>query len=157
MNCNDAHARLLEADPATLEGQDGSPLATHLHSCAACRARAQAILRGESLLARELARDVPVPDLEAILTKAEEENEVPTLPFFTRRVRMAPWSRAGALVPLAAAAVMAALMLGRTPSLPGPEFTPEPIPPGLEVEIPEGQDVAVLATSNPDITVLWHF
>jgi hypothetical protein len=58
---------------------------------------------------------------------------------------------------MAAAAALAALFLGTEPQLPGEPYRPPPETPGLGLEVPEGQNVAVLATNDPDITVLWFF
>ena len=156
MKCTEARLALLEADPATLEGRTQEPLARHILSCADCRARAEAILQGECLLASGLSEEMPLPDPDRIIAMAQGGDPV-VIPF-TKRFRRGAWGGAGAaLIPLAAAATLAALFLGRTPSLPGPEFIPRPVQAGLEVEAPAGRSVAVLETSNPDITVLWLF
>ena len=107
-------------------------------------------------MATGLIQEVVLPDLDRIIHEAMdgEERVIP----LTGRLR--PWVFRGpglALLPLAAAAAMATLFLGRAPSLPGPEFIPPPPQAGLEVEAPEGRSVAVLETSNPDIKVLWLF
>jgi hypothetical protein len=62
-----------------------------------------------------------------------------------------------ALIPLAAAASLAILLTGREPPLPGHPYTPQPTAPGLDVQAPNGADVAVLETNDPEITVLWLF
>ena len=157
MICTDAQARLLEADLPVLRGEGDDPLAHHLRSCSRCQGIAATILEGEAGLAESLALVLPPLDLDEILERAEAPEKGKVVPITSRRPR---WTRSGAgftLIPLAAAAALTALFLGRTPNLPGPEYTPELGRPGLNVEVPEGQSVAVLETSNPEITVLWLF
>lgn len=156
MNCTEARLVLLEADRTTLEGEGEGPLAHHLAGCADCRARAEAILQGETLLAAGLREALPMPDLDRIIDLAREETPE-VIPLAARFRRWATKGPGAALIPMAAAAALAALFLGRPPSLPGPEFIPEPEQAGLAVEAPEGQSVAVLETSNPDIKVVWLF
>jgi hypothetical protein len=155
MNCTEARTGLLEAERSTLEAQDGSPLAHHIAGCPECKARAQAILQGESLLATHLGQGVVLPDLDGIIDAAQVADD--GLPLHSRWRQRVSWKRGAALLPLAAAAVLVTVFLRQVPSLPGPEYTPQALSPGLGVEVPEGQSVAVLATTNPDITVLWHF
>ena len=157
MICTDAQARLLEADLPVLRGEGDDPLAHHLRSCSRCRGIAAAILEGEADLAESLALALPPLDLDEILDRAGAPEGAEVVPITKRRPR---WTRSGAgftLIPLAAAAALTALFLGRTPDLPGPEYTPETGRLGLDVEVPQGQSVAVLETSNPEITVLWLF
>jgi hypothetical protein len=155
MNCSEARSGLLEADLATLEGRDGSPLGTHIAECSGCRARAQAILEGESLLASKLGQEIELPDLDGIISAAEAEESVESLP--SRWRGWASRKRVAALLPMAAAAAMVALFLGRAPTLPGPEYILDPPGDGMAVEVPLGQSVAVMETNNPEITVLWLF
>jgi hypothetical protein len=60
-------------------------------------------------------------------------------------------------VPLAAAATIAGLFWAGQPRIPGPLYNPSPSTEGLNAEVPEGQNLVVLKTNNPDITVLWLF
>ena len=164
MTCAEAVHVLLEADPAELAGRGDDPLARHLRECPSCMALAGEILAIEGELARELESAVPPLELDRILDMAAaagDTAEMPegapeVLPFQTPssgRVRRA----ALRLLPLAAAAVLATLFVAREPQLPGPSFSPPVQAPGLDVEVPEGRNVAVLKTSDPDITVLWLF
>lgn len=171
MTCAEARVALLTAEIQELQGHGNAPLARHLAECAPCREAATAILRDEACLAGALASIVPEPDLERVLALAlgggkeagggSAEHPQPTggLPFpprtpaRPRRVSLGTLT----LASLAAAAGLAALLLGRTPPFPGPSYTPPGRPTGLGVETPLGQNVAVLETGDPDITVLWLF
>ena len=145
MSCEAYVQAMLEAEPAELAGEEDSPLARHIRECPHCGATARAILAEEEELGSALASLVPQPDLEAVLARAPAQ-----------RSRF----RAGALTlaPLALAAGLAALFLTREPQLPGEPYVPgvQAIP-GLNVEAPEGRNVAVLETRDPDIKVVWLF
>ena len=152
MKCVDAVELILEADLQDLRGEGDGVLAQHLQSCAKCRALAQVVVEEEGVLALRMVEAVPAPDLDEIL---ELGLASPTGGLSWPRER---FRRAGyALVPLAAAAALAALFLRSEPTLPGPAYSsPEPTV-ALGLEVPEGRNAAVLQTGNPDITVLWFF
>ena len=151
MTCAEAHQTILEADPSVLEGQGDSSLAVHIQECSRCREMARAVLEGESFLAKELVAAVPPPELDPILDEVlGPGSTLKTLRFRHRRLGLT-------LLPLAAAAAMVALFLGSEPRLPGDPYLPLQRAPGLGLEVPEGHNVAVMATSDPDITVLWFF
>jgi len=157
MTCADALEALLEADLTTLEGTGGEPLARHILGCPSCAKRARAILQGEASLARALDAHGHTLDFDQILDAADARTRGTILPLPIRWRSWALSSRGLTLLPLAAAAAVAALVLAREPSLPGPVYSPPSVVPGLEVEAPEGASVAVLETNNPEITVLWLF
>jgi hypothetical protein len=113
---------------------------------------ARVILQGERGLGEAMEVLVPAPDLDELLQRAERKGPG-ARSAIRRQIR---WS-AARLVPLAAAAALVALFLGREPRLPGDPVLPLASTPGLGLEVPEGQNVAVLNTNNPDITVLWFF
>ncbi len=151
MTCAEALQTILEADPSILEGQGDSSLALHIQECPRCRKMARAVLEGENVLAEELVAALPSPDLEALLDEVLGPESTPKkLRFRHRRLGLT-------LLPLAAAAAMVALFLGSEPRLPGDPYLPPQRAPGLGLEVPEGRNVAVMATSDPDITVLWLF
>ena len=50
MNCQEARDLILQADLPALRGMDGSALATHVQSCAACRRASDRILEDTALL-----------------------------------------------------------------------------------------------------------
>jgi len=156
MKCTEVRMGLLEAELPVLEGLGDDPVAQHIRECSGCAEKARTILRGEASLARALEEAAPFPDLDRILDAAgiEPPEAIPLQP------RGRSWSRSRTgltLLPLAAAAAIAALFLGRDPSLPGPPYTPPEAQAGLDVEVPEGNSVVVLETNNSEITVLWLF
>jgi hypothetical protein len=51
---------------------------------------------------------------------------------------------------------LALFLTGETP-IPGDAYQPWTVAEGLDLEVPEGTNVAVLDTDNPDITVIWFF
>lgn len=157
MTCAEAIEALLEADPRTLEGHGDEPLARHLRECLSCAERARAILQGEAALVQALGAQLRALDLERILEQAEATGPRNHTPLPTRWRSWSVSRHGRTLLPLAAAAGMAALFLTREPSLPGPVYSPPLATPGLDVEVPEGRSVAVLETNNPEITVLWLF
>lgn len=151
MNCAEARQAILEADPADLEGRGESGLARHLRDCSRCKDLARTVLVEERALALGLAAAVAAPELDALLDQALGADPRPgILPFRLRRLGLT-------LLPLAAAAAMASLFLGSDPQLPGDPYLLPETAPGLELDVPEGQNVAVLATKDPNITVLWFF
>lgn len=145
MNCETARASIVEADPAELSSESESPLGEHLRGCASCRAAAASVLGSMTLLDEGLTV-IPRTTVDAIL-----EN----LP--RRRVR-----RVGSWIPWGiAAAVVAGLLLARpwsteTPPMHAPiALAAESSPP--VVEDAEGAPVAVFATKDPSITVVWIY
>jgi hypothetical protein len=163
MTCDRAREAILEADPSDLRGEGDGNLSLHLRECEACRRRAQAVLAAEDGLAAEMEALVPRPDLDHVILVGTAPR--PGLLEFRTGIkgRVGAWTRWArrapfrAAFPLAAAAAFAALLLLREPSLPGPQYTLPVRSPGLGVEVPPGQNVAVLATNDPNITVLWLF
>ena len=177
MTCSEVSRALLEADPRELRGEGDTPMARHLHACPHCRGAARIILRGEESLAASMVEAVPASDLDQVLRRASAPPSPPP------RISKRRWTRhlGLALVPLAAAAVGVGLFLGVDPgidpdaepgvlgtleapsgSAPGPPlalrtFDAGSPPPRLALQIPEGRNAAVLATDDPDITVLWFF
>ncbi len=92
-------------------------------------------------------------DVDAILSRAAVKVDPP--------VRQRRGLKGFALL---AAASLAALLLvrGGEPLLPGsPGFPGAPVAPVVvayaDFETPEGSNLAVLPTGNPDITVLWFY
>jgi predicted anti-sigma-YlaC factor YlaD len=151
MTCAEALQAMLEAEPSELEGKGESHLVGHLRDCPRCREMARTVLIQEEALGQGLAEAVALPDLDALLDQALGPKANPwVLRFRPRRTGLT-------LFPLAAAATLAALFLGGDPRLPGDPYAPAEPAPGLGLDVPEGRDVAVLATNDPKITVLWFF
>lgn len=153
MTCAEAIEAILEAEPSDLEGLGDGALPRHLGQCARCRKVARFVLDQEEVLARNMVESVRAPDLAEILDRSQKATEYWPRRHTLRRLRPAGFS----LLPLAAAAVIAALLLGGDPPFPDPPHVAFQEPEGLELQVPEGRDAAVLVTGNPDITVLWFF
>ena len=140
MNCQAAHDAMLEAELEELRGIGGSELVAHLRECAACRARAGAIVDGYASL------DVGLRALQPAQAGAR------VTPIGRRRTRYA-WLP----LPLAAAAVLA-LLLARPASGPLPDvhalarhISPEqPL-----VQTRAGQQAVVLIRN--DMTIVWLY
>lgn len=153
---------LLEAEPDELRGVGASDVATHVRACPSCRARARRVLDAEAALDAHLGSAPAGFDMDAVLAAADEAPRTshgpptraapPHAP--GRRVRISAWGRWSGL---AAAAAVAALLLlpGREPPT-LPAVARAEVPPPV-VEAAPGHTVAIMATRNPDITVLWFF
>ena len=150
-NCLDIRVLLLEAEPEQLAGEGRSPVAQHVRSCEVCGALAGTILEETAALDRFLAQGPSAPNVDAILSGAAapgggsgaESNVVP----------FPAWRRWAALAAAAAVAGMF-FVRGDAPM----QITNVTVFEGAPlVEASPDQNVAVLATANPDITVLWFF
>ncbi|HUE77804.1 MAG TPA: hypothetical protein VMM83_07680 [Longimicrobiales bacterium] len=139
MKCQDALERMLEAEPSALKGDDTADpgLARHLRECARCRAVAEVL----------------VEELDALDAGLDH---------VARPSRAAPRRRVATWAPLAAAAVLAAVLLlgrdaGRT-AIPdrGPDVDVDP-PARVAVTLPADRGGAVMSTNNPKITVVWLY
>lgn len=147
MTCPDARAALLDADLDALRPGAPGPFAAHLAACAACRAAADRILAGTGALAAARTRTARTPAAAAAHTARTAGRRLRTR---GRRLRV--------LVPLLAAASLALVVIRGLPfgsgALRPPVATPPTLPPLLEAG---GQDVAVISTTRPDITIVWQF
>ncbi|MBW3553506.1 MAG: hypothetical protein KY466_08350 [Gemmatimonadetes bacterium] len=152
MTCRDALERMMEAEPAVLEGAASADaaLAEHLRGCGRCRAVAD-------VLARELAAlDAGLGELAS---PGADPREQLRPRFAVSGTRVWKW------IPLAAAALAAVLLLGRSGPPPGggpgpAELTAEDREPRattLAVTLPENRGAAVMSTRNPKITVVWLY
>lgn len=156
MRCAEARKRLLEAGPDELRPDHDGPLAAHLLVCRPCDAAAQTIRSFEADLAAQLGGGPRVDAAEVVRKALAADGAPPELSAARRRARS--WTGREAWLALAMAAAIAVVFLWPRPPrpLPGTRMpTPAIDPPA--VEAPAGHDVAVLPTSNPDITVLWFF
>jgi hypothetical protein len=154
LTCAEARDRLLMADAQELTPGHASPLGAHLAGCHDCARRAERIRAFVDAVIEDLA-DAGEFDAAGLVRRAlaPEEPMAPPSGGTLGGRRFAP-----AWAALAAAAAIGAVLVwpDRPPELPGiPVDTPRRAPP--TVEAPAGRDVAVLPTSNPDITVLWFF
>jgi len=149
------------ADPATLEGalSGNGAVSGHLTECPSCAAAARAVLEQQALLAEQLASVGPSATLDRALEAALEEAE-------RRRIagRRHSWRR---LAPLAVAATVAGLLairfVGISPDtalrdgFETTEIMASALRPDVDVTAPEGTNVAVFRTPNPDIVVYWFY
>lgn len=158
--CSAAMMDMLAADPDELRGEGDTPLARHLRACATCAAAAARILDAQQELA----------DAIAILTAASPQaghamrhDPLPTCV----RERAAPGRRAYArrlgipgVSALLTAAALVLILLQRSRDDP---TVREPLTDriGMAMAVPvvsvtEGDDVAIMHTANPNITVVWY-
>lgn len=154
MNCTEARDRLLEADLAKLKGEVDTDLSLHVRDCAGCRAVAERLAAQERTLAVALDAVRPRMGVEEALARAEAGSAS------RGRVLTFPLRKAWGLVPLAAAAAVAGVLITSN----GGQLPGEPIDvaaahhaPVPTVEESTGRNVAVFETENPDIVVVWIF
>jgi len=150
VNCSEALDLLLEADLLELEGKGDSELAGHVRSCSECRAAASRILEWQGELGESLSRARSRTPVEQALRIAAADARRGS-----RRRRM--WQVA---IPLAAAAGMAGIIVGRNGGNSALEHARErstrQAAKGLDLVTPPGKDVAVFKLENrPDIVVVW--
>lgn len=148
MNCTEARAALLEADPMELRGEAETAVSLHLRECAACRAAADAILATEAAAGRWIETRAPRRGAADVVARGRSA---------AQRRRRARW---GWLVPLAAAAGIVTLIVTQPgPHPPGGDVgvVPEPAAGRIAVEAPAGRNVAVFETADPNIVIIWLF
>ena len=146
--CRDIRVLLFEADPEELAGTADSALARHVAGCASCGELARTILEETAALDRYLNEAPRVSDVDAILVAAGHPGSAPTTV-----IRFPRWRRWSALA--AAAAITGLLLLRPDAPQPGSPLVLPDTPP--LVEAAPDQNVAVMSTADPDITVLWFF
>ena len=139
-DCDRFRAQMLEAEPVELSGMTETPLSRHLGVCPSCRQRARRLIEGHRVLDRALLG--LEPRLVAPLAGT-------TLPRGRPRIRWR-W-------PAVAAAVV--LWLAVRGGL-GPQV--EWSTPSAPVSEPDQQlattgNAVVIATENPDITIVWFY
>lgn len=135
MNCHEARALLLDAEPGMLRRRT-DPLGAHLATCAACAAIAADIL----------AQDAALDDALGRLSRPR-----------VQRPRARPWKPVAALAPLAAAAGVALLVWSGRSSYPPIVIPAESVPRTTVVNATGTRGVAVMQTRDPDITVIWNY
>lgn len=154
-SCAGFRELLLQADPSELRGVGESPLALHLRHCARCAADAERVLAAQQHMADALAG----------LTAGA----APPAP---GRTEPRAWSASGSrartrrrlilgAVPLAAAAVLMLLLVQQRDrdELPLLEPVTEQIAVAGDVpvvNVSTAHDVAIMKTSDPNITVVWY-
>jgi len=152
VNCSEALDLLLEADLLELEVRGDSELAGHVRSCSECRTAAGRILEWQRELGESLSRARSRTSVEQALRIAAADARRRS-----RRRRM--WQ---VTIPLAAAAGMAGIIVGRNGGNGALEQAWErstrQAAKGLDLVTPPGKDVAVFEVEDrPDIVVVWFF
>ena len=138
MNCTEAREAMLVAEPADLTGATSTPLATHIADCADCR-RASAIIA-----AATTQLGVAIAGRAMIAPRRISRRAIGL-----------------AFVPVAAAAVFAALLPGRfsrtaEPRVSSPRAVSSlPVVRQVSLEVARGQHATVLRTADPKVTVIW--
>lgn len=135
--CEQARQEMLAADLEELRGETESPLAAHVRACAGCRQYAARILGGQAALGRGL--DALQPQAGA-----------------GRRRPSRAWRRARA--PLAAAAVLALMLVGRQNREPMPNIealTRLMFPQAPLVAPPAGKQAMIIEKDN--MTIVWLY
>jgi hypothetical protein len=157
VTCDDALHELLDAELEVLGRPGEGELAEHLRSCARCRDIASRLVENERTLAEALARHALQPKatvVGSIVARARvEEAERQSISILRPHVprRWALWA------PALAAEALVGIMLWPSGKPVDPRtVVPAPrVPPPPRIQPPPGTDAAVLATSNPSITVVW--
>jgi anti-sigma factor RsiW len=151
MTCAQALDRMLEADPAELHADAPGDLAAHLRGCDACRSAAGRIVEAQAELASGLAA----------LAAAGVREEARVRPVGSAPSAVRRWALRAAL-PLAAAASL--LLVLRRPSSPpdsarvaAAAIQRDMMHEEALVEPGPGQGVAVMATRDPAVTVVWLY
>lgn len=154
---------LMEADPAELRGERDSPLTRHVRVCASCAAAAGRILEAQQELSDAISTltDTSPPAGRAAATRHDppatpaHERTVPTRSARARRLGIS-----GAAASLAAAALVVILLQQRRSDDP-PVREPLTEHTAMALAVPvvsvtAGDDVAIMHTANPNLTVVWY-
>lgn len=130
MECGAARRAMLEADIEELEGAGTTVLAAHVSICRECRTHAQRILRGYADLERGMAAFASAP----------------------KRT----WRLPQAAIPLAAAAVLAALLIPQDEPMPDIALVTTRLFQEQPVVMPPDGKQAIIIEKN-DLTVVWLY
>lgn len=153
MTCAQALDHILEADPAELRADAPGELAEHLRGCGRCRDAAERVLAGQAELAYGLAA----------LASMGAADRTRVRPIGTAPTAVRRWAVRAAL-PLAAAAALALVL--RQPSPSAPPASARLAAAAIQrdmmteddlVEPGPGRGVAVMATRDPGVTVVWLY
>ena len=158
-DCASFRELMLEAEPAELRGKGESLLARHVRDCPAC-ARTAALLLEETERLDAFLADAPPLDVDAVLARAGVASGAATPEAAPSRLRIRRFPLRRVWVPLAAAAALAGLLLFRGPGptrVPATDMAAREAPAPPLVEALADQDVAVMPTNDPNITVVWIF
>lgn len=152
LDCRTASELLLTADPAELRGAGATDLARHVRTCAGCRARARLIVGEQARLDQLLSQVTARATLwSGAATPVARATTAPSRRQTLRHV----------VLPLAAAAALFLVVRQTAERAQGP-LPPISLPPARVAEVPvvnapAERNVAVMRTSNPNITVIWYY
>jgi predicted anti-sigma-YlaC factor YlaD len=160
MNCSEARTWLLSAEPAALQTDGAGPLAEHLRSCEVCRAAADRILEG-------------MREIDALLQTPS--HSLPLSYQAASRKRMGNRRHVYSALAAAASLVLALVFVERSgrdaeprgsaassgtrasiAADPAANFDMRMLDAPV-VNVPAGHNAVVFRTSNPRITVVWHY
>ena len=153
-SCTRSLDYLLEAELDELDGSADTEVGRHVGDCERCRVVAQKVLDRTARLDSALATVPHRFDVDALLRRARSAEPGPraaTISPLRRR-----WQRF-ATVALAASIVGLLILGDQDAPLPDSTLAPSVAARLPIVEAPATQNVAVISTDNPDITVLWFF
>jgi hypothetical protein len=144
IDCATATDLLLTAEPAELRGAAESELAAHVRACAICRAHAQLLLGEQTELAYALDT-LTAQHAGSVSARRPLRRWLPRV-----------------LLPVAAAAAAALVFVSTYIEGDDKPLPPLLVPPTRVAEVPvvnasTDRNVAVLRTSDPDITVVWYY
>jgi hypothetical protein len=133
MNCIEAREAMLVVEPAELRGGN-TLLAAHVRWCDECRTRAE-----------RLAGDLDLLTAAVLNRRA------------TTTVRESRPSRVALLagLPIAAALLITATVVAHNKHARTPAVVPMATSNSVSVDVAPGQNAAVFATSDPNVTVVW--
>ena len=154
--CTRPLADLLVAEPDELAALAETDLAKHIRSCPHCAAAARRILAANDALREVL--DVPNPvDANAVLRMASIETVGRPLGRWTWFATPAPIRVVAATSMVVVIAVAIALKMHHQDNpLPSEPWTPFAEEQPVLVDAP-GHNVAVIPTTDPDITIFWFY
>jgi hypothetical protein len=158
--CAEMRERLLDADPAELRGEGDSTVALHLHDCARCAAAARRILGAQQELAASLSTLTDQAAATGRVGATVGMSRAWGRGHASRTSRTRRWL-IGTTAPLAAAAVLVLVLVQRRAGdeLPRLEPLPEQVAAATDVpmvNVTGNDDVAIMRTTNPNITVVWY-
>ena len=156
--CDRPLATLLTAEVDELAGRSETEVSRHVRDCPRCGSAARSILAANDALDDALGGGKAI-NVETLIARAHANTE-PARPRSRRprwsvpRIGWLPLGAAAALGVLAATVIALLVPTNTTEQpLPGVEWFAQPEEP-VVVDAP-GYNVAVIATTNPDITIFW--
>ncbi len=148
-------AKLLSADIAELRDSDGD-LAGHIETCAECREAVAGILAATDALGGVMSHAASL-DAKALVA---QEGEAKASRSARHSIALAwrkwgAWPAAGAAAAAVAAVALYLATFTPEPVLMGEPWFPTDPPPRPLLAAAPGHDVVVIATDDPDITIVW--